>query len=558
MTSDEASFTTLRPNPGLAQRYRANGWWRDTGLVADLRTWRDAAPDAVAIEAFAAEGQRATVTYRTYAQMVERFAGGLYELGVRQGQVVAMQLPNWWQACAMYVAAARLRAVVAPVMTTIRGRELERLLVRAAAGVFVTVDRWDGFDHADLARSIAPRLPDLRHLVVFGQSGSGSEIDFGEFFENTAWEQRHPVALDNAVEDPDAVSILLYTSGTSGQPKGVLGTQNTWYAGSAGLAVAEAINPSDAVFTPHSAMYSLGTVFSLYLPLQTGGRTVLLDSWSGSAGLEVIERAQVSVMMAAPSYYGELVAASAVQRRAPLPALRVMAATGTTIPSRVVRDVMTTFGVGLRSEWGMTEVGCATMTRAEDPVGWALRSDGRPFASYEFEVRADGPVTPAQPGRLFVRGPGVCLGTLHGDDNELNVISEQDDGWYDTGDLVAWDGRGGIRLHGRVADRVGGALMIPIADVEDVLRQHPAVADVAVVGYPDEHDGELACAVISVEGDTPPTLAELRRHLTGQGMTPWYLPARLEILDELPTNSTGKVQKHLLRSWLNGPELDIE
>jgi cyclohexanecarboxylate-CoA ligase len=256
-------------------------------------------------------------------------------------------------------------------------------------------------------------------------------------------------------------------------------------------------------------------------------------------------------MMAAPSYYGELVAASAVKRRTPLPALRVMAATGTTIPSRVGRAVTATFGLGLRSEWGMTEVGCATMTRAEDPIDWTLHSDGRPFPSYELDVRSDRPVTPAQPGRLFVRGPGVCLGTLQGD-NELTVTSEHADGWYDTGDLAAWDGHGGIRLLGRVADRVGGAFMIPIADVEDVLRRHPAVADVAVVGYRDEHDGELACAVITVEGDTPPTLAELRRHLTDEGMTEWYLPTQLELLDELPRNSTGKVQKHLLRSWLDG------
>lgn len=553
MNSDDAGFATLRPSPDLAQRYRHNGWWRDTGLVGDLRKGRDASPDAVAIEAFAGDRPRTTVTYRRYAQMAERFAGALYELGVRPGDVVAMQLPNWWQACALYVAAARLRAVIAPVMTTIRGRELERLLVRAAAGVFITVDRWDGFDHADLARSLVPRLPGLRHLVVFGQSESGTEIDFSEFFENTAWERRHPVALEEAHEDPDAVSIILYTSGTSGQPKGVLGTQNTWYAGSAGLAAAEAITPSDAVFTPHSAMYSLGGVFALHLPLQTGARAVLLDSWSGSAGLEVIDAAHVSVMMAAPTYFSQLVAVSAAQHRRPLPALRVMAATGTTIPSQVVRDVIATFGLGLRSEWGMTEVGCAAMTRAEDPIDWTLHSTGRPFPSYEFDVRSDDPVTAAQPGRLFVRGPAVCLGTLHGDDNALTVISERDEGWYDTGDLVTWDGRGGIRLQGRVSDRVGGAFMIPIADVEDALREHPAVADVAVVGYPDEHAGELACAVITVKGDTPPTLAELRRHLTDQGMTEWYLPARLELLDELPRNSNGKVQKHVLRSWVNEP-----
>ncbi|MBE1612618.1 cyclohexanecarboxylate-CoA ligase [Actinopolymorpha pittospori] len=461
-----------------------------------------------------------------------------------------MQLPNWWQACALYLAAARLRAVIAPVMTTIRRRELERLLSRVGASVFVTVDRWDGFDHADLARSVVPDLPGPCRLVVLGQVESDLEIDFGESFEATPWEQRHPVALDDAVEDPDAVFIVLFTSGTSGEPKGVLGTQNTWYAGCLGVIEAESINETDASFTPNSTMYSLGLGFSVCIPLITGARAILLDSWSGAAGLAVLEQARVAVMMAGARYYDELVAAAA-ERPTPLPSLRVIAATGTKIPGRLVKSVIAAFGIGLRAEWGMTECGCAAMTRADDPIDWALQSDGRPFPGYEFDIRSDTPVTPEQPGRLFVRGPAVCLATARGKDDQLTVISEDDDGWYDTGDLATRDGHGGIRLMGRVADRIGKGFMIPVADVEDQLMRHPAVADVAVVGYLDEHDFELACAVITVRGETTPTLDELRAYLAEQGMTEWYLPTRLERLDELPKTSTGKIRKEALRSWLN-------
>src|SRR5688572_15233684 len=98
MQQDQADMFTLRASAELAEKYRLDGWWRDTGLIGDLRKWRDASPDAVAIDAFAADGRRTTITYSQYAHMVERFAGALYELGVRPGQVVAMQLPNWWQA----------------------------------------------------------------------------------------------------------------------------------------------------------------------------------------------------------------------------------------------------------------------------------------------------------------------------------------------------------------------------------------------------------------------------------------------------------------------------
>lgn len=547
---------TVRAPAQLSEKFRSKGWWRDTGLIGDLRRWRDATPDAVAIDAFTSGGRRTSATYREYAQLVERYAGALYELGVRPGQVVAMQLPNWPQACALYLAVTRLRAVLAPVMTTIRRRELELLLARVGANVFVTVDTWEGFDHAGLARSIAPRLPELRQLVILGKANPATEIDFGTFFDHTPWEQRHPIALNDADEDPDAVAIVLFTSGTSGQPKGILGTQNTWHAGTLGVAESESVTQADAVFTPHSAMYSLGTVFSIYLPLQTGARCVLLDSWSGEAGMALLEQAQVAVMMAAPTYYDQL-ATAALQRPRSLPSLRTMAATGTKIPSRIVQKVIETFDVGLRSEWGMTEVGSATMTRAGDPIDWTLHSDGRPFSGYEIDIRSDAPVTLEQPGRLFIRGAGVCLATVRAEDQQLTVISEQDDGWYDTADLAAWDGHGGIRLMGRVADRIGGAFMVPVADVEDLLMQHPAIAEVAVVGYSDGHGGELPCAVITVQGETAPTLDELREFLTEQGMTEWYIPSRLERLETLPRNSTGKVRKERLRSWVNGA-LELE
>ncbi|MGY4649673.1 AMP-binding protein [Mycobacterium sp. URHB0021] len=138
----------------------------------------------------------------------------------------AIQLPNWWRALVLFQAVARLGAVFAPCMTTIRPRELERMLRRVDANVCITVDRWSDFEHADALRDMASRLAKLRHRVVFGQAGQG-DIEFAPFFEGTPWEQRHPVALDDAKEDPDAVSVVLFTSGTSGEPKALLHTQNT-------------------------------------------------------------------------------------------------------------------------------------------------------------------------------------------------------------------------------------------------------------------------------------------------------------------------------------------
>jgi len=146
----------------------------------------------------------------------------------------------------------------------------------------------------------------------------------------------------------------------------------------------------------------------------------------------------------------------------------------------------------------------------------------------------------------------VCLATVGRDTGKVVVIAEQGDGWYDTGDLAVPDGCGGVKLMGRAADRIGGVFMIPVNDVESALLGHPGVADVALVGYPTDDGGELACAVIVPATSPPVTLDELCEYLGDQGMTRWYLPSRLALVETLPRNTNGKVCKELLRRWLRG------
>jgi cyclohexanecarboxylate-CoA ligase len=437
-------------------------------------------------------------------------------------------------------------------MTTIRPRELERMLERVEASVFITVDRWAGFDHAEALQDMASRLPTLRHRVVLGRAGKG-DIEFTPLFEETPWEQRHPVALDDAKEDPDAVSAVFFTSGTSGEPKAALHTENTLFTTTVAVCEVMDIESSDVLFSPHALMH-MAAQMSARAALQTGASIVLLDSWSGPRGLEVMaESGTTQLVIAAPVYINDLIAAIG-ERKGPqvLPALRTVATGATTIPAPLAAAVATTFGRPLQTSWAMTETGVATMTRSDDPPDWAAHSDGRPVLSVELDLRSDGEISRERPGELFVRSGGVCVATVGRDTGNVVVIAEHDDGWYDTGDLAVPDGRGGIRLMGRAGDRIGGVFMIPVNDVESELLRHSGVRDVALVGYPDGQGGELACAVV-VPANTPAvTLDELRRHLEGLGMTDWYLPTRLECVDALPRNGTGKVRKELLRRWLKG------
>jgi cyclohexanecarboxylate-CoA ligase len=536
-------WAEVRPAAGLARRYRDRGLWRDTTPAADLRHWARATPDAVAITAHVAGTGVVRMTFREYADQVGRMAAVLAGLGVGRGDVVAVQLPSWWQLNAVVLACARLGAVVAPVMTTIRARELGLMLSRIEPLAYVTTEEWDGYRHAAGLAAIADDLPSVKHrLIIGGQVGPG-EIDLAERMR-----QLNPgaVGTDEGAEDPDRVSIVLFTSGTSGSPKAVLHSFNTFYAGCKTTADGRGLTPADVQFTPHSLAHGVGQIIGNMLPLYLGGEALIADRWNPDAAARLIADEGATALAGAPVFL-EAIVAAAVSQGLRLPRLRQVIAGATTVPSSLIEAVRSGLGITLRGAWGMTEVTGATATSAdEDPPDWAAHSIGRPHPALDIDLRSDGEISERHPARMLVRGACVCLATMGRDGAGVRIVADHDDGWYDTGDLAVADGRGGVRLVGRAADRIGGVFMIPAADVEDALRRHPDIVDAALVGYGPEN--ELACAVV-VSGE-PLTLAAVREYLDGLKMTDWYQPRRLELVERLPRNASGKVDKHGLRAWL--------
>ncbi|MEU9288213.1 AMP-binding protein [Streptomyces sp. NPDC048275] len=544
-------LSELRPSADAARGYRAEGVWRNVGPLADLRKWQETAPDSEAVITYRAGAGPSRLTYREFGEYVDRFAGALRELGVGPGQVVAVQLPNWWQTSALLLACARVGAVFAPIMMTIGPREVERMLARLDAGVYIAPDRWGDARYADAVAEMAPRLPGLRHTVVAGEGEVRPDtVDFGRHFEQTPWERRPGALRGTPAEDPDRVALVLFTSGTSGEPKGVLHTFNTLYAGASAVLEAEQLGPRDRFFTTQALTHVFGVMYNIMIPLLAGGASVLSDTWDPAGGLDILAESGTTVLAGAPPFIAALAAAAEDAPR-PTPSVRMVLSGATTVPGPLVAAVPRTWGVPLRTLWGMTEVPAHTWTRHDDPPLWGAHSDGRPGPGLELGFRTDDGAQPTaqQPARLFVRGGGVCLATFGRDGGPLRMNSDTDGGWYDTGDLAVPDGRGGLRLLGRAADRIGGSFMIPVNDVETELLAHPGVRDVALVGYLDARGDELACAVV-VPGPEAPTLTELRTFLGARGMTDWYRPSRLELVTELPRNAIGKVRKDLLRSQL--------
>jgi cyclohexanecarboxylate-CoA ligase len=530
---------SIRPSEETICRYRESGEWRADTVVEDVFRWAERTPDAPAVLAFRERDGLATLTYRELADWVERFTAALAALDISAGDVVSIQLPNWWQALVLELACWRRGAVLASVMTTIRRRELERILARVRASVFITTDVWEGYKCAAAVAEMAPRLPSLRHRVVLGEVVADGEIDFVQFFQ----EQPHPAPPTSAT-DPDAVAQVLFTSGTTGEPKAVLRTLNNLYA-----QLAPKLPGGDGIklhrYTPQSLMHAVG-LLSVSLSLITGGAALLVDRWEPRRVARLLAETGMEQMILVPSFLSELLAVVR-EDGIRLPRMRDLTATGTAIPPDLVSETAEVLGVSLLALWGMTEGGL-TLTGPKDPTDWAAHSAGRPGVGTETELRPvgpDAPVSEENPGRLMIRGGSVCLATVGRDSGTLQVLAEHDEGWYDTGDLAVPDGRGGYRLVGRASDRIGGAFMIPVADVEDALRAYPGITDVAVVGHRDNLEG---CAVLV--STVPVTLHDVRSYLSGLGMTEWYWPTRVERVEALPRNHMGKVEKARLRAWL--------
>jgi len=530
---------SVRPPEESIRRYRASGEWRPGAVVDDVFRWAGEIPDAVAVVASGERDGLVTLTYRELAGWVERFAAALAALGVGAGDVVSVQLPNCWQAVALALACWRRGAVLASVMTTIRSRELERMLARLGTCVFITTDAWEGYEHAAAVAEMAPRLPVLRHRVVLGEIVKDDEIGFAEFFQ----EQAHPAPAASAT-DPDAVALVLFTSGTTGEPKAVLRTLNGLYAQVMPKLPGRA-RTKPCQYTPQSLMHALG-LWSLCLSLAAGGASLITDRWEPRRVARLLAETGVQQVILVPSFLSQLLA-MVREDGIRLPRLREVTIGGTAPSPGLVTETAQVLGLQLLGQWGMTEGGLL-LTSPEDPPDWADRSVGRAVPGTEVELRPvapDTPVSEKNPGRLLIRGASLCLATMGRDSGTLRVLAEHDDGWYDTGDLAFPDGRGGYRLAGRAVDRVGGAFMIPVADVEDALLAHPDITDVAVVGHKDGLEG---CAVLV--STAPVTLEDIRSYLSGLGMTEWYWPTRAERIEELPRNHMGKVEKARLRTWL--------
>ncbi|MEU1820557.1 AMP-binding protein [Streptomyces roseifaciens] len=478
-------LTTVRPDAGAAASYRASGLWRDTTFTDELRRLAREIPHAVAlVNRRGRHGREDVLTFQQLADRTGRIAAGLRGLGVRRGDVVAVQLPCWWETAALTLACDRLGAVTVLLKPDTGPRELERTLAVSGAHVLVLADVAEGAHNVEATASMAGRLPSLRHRVVHGGAAAGGAAATGAAATGAVVPTKAAVpagALDFTTSllrctdplpdptplHPDAVSLVAFTSGTSGSTgtaTGVMHTPNTLHAavatpadrtGGDGRAASQAV--------ASGLSHVLGHARNTLYPLVNRAPAHYADAWDASAFLDMLARNRTERIFASARKLAQLVAEQQ-QRPRPLNGLRMVVNTSMPLsrePASLIRDVLCR---RLVNSWEMAETGVVTCTDPEDPDDWPVRSIGRARPGAELRLDAE-PDAPAGVSRLSVRSAAACLATFEADSGRLRWDSAGTGGWFDTGDLVTPDGRDGLRLVGRAAGYVGsGNWAMPARD----------------------------------------------------------------------------------------------
>ena len=499
-------------------------------------------------------GAETRLSYAETRARVRRLAQGLYRLGVRRGEKVALLMNNRTEWLLVDFAVTLLGATLVPISTWSRARELAYVLNHCDAITFITVDRFLGQDYlAMLAEIGAPgsdRLPQLRRVVSVGDERPAGTVPFEDLWNMGADVSEATLDACQHAVGPDDVAYILYTSGTTSTPKGVQLQhrgliENTWHIGER-----QHLGPGDRMWMGISLFWSFGCLNALLAVMTHGGCIVLQEHFDAAGALALIERERCTV------YYGTPNIALALwehpdRARRDLSSLRTGAAIG---PAPAMQMVM---GLGAReicNVYGLTECyGNSHVTDASDPVDVRLHTVGRPLPGMEIRIvdrDTRRPLAAGEIGEILIRGrltPGYYK------DPERNAAAFDPEGFFLTGDLGLVDHDGRLHFRGRIKEMVktGGINVAPL-EVEEVLLGHASVEQAHVIGLPDPRLEEILVAVVVLKDGRDASPEELRGFCT-QALAAFKVPRHFRIMKraDLPVTATGKVQKFRLQEALS-------
>ncbi|GAB2533391.1 class I adenylate-forming enzyme family protein [Nocardia heshunensis] len=571
-TSSTATASTGRTVDGChpdetVRGYLERGWWQAETIPEVFGQRVEAAPDAAAISdpANLAELTGAvprTLTWRELDEQVGDIAAVLLDKGIRQGSTVAVQLPNSVALTAVYLALWRLGAVATPMPVSYRRHELTGIIAATGASAVITVGR---LGDRELATEALGVVDDAQTVFAFGPDVPPDAVPIGEAVPADVrnWLSEYISGLEVTVND--RVTIC-WTSGTEAAPKGIPRCHGDWLAVAGGVQDGLGVTPDSVVLNPFPMVNMAGFAGSFLPWLLAGGHLVQHHPLDLPVFFRQIAEHRVTHTSMPPALLTMLLQNEALRAQADLSSLRTVGSGGAPLPPPVVARWQEELGISVLNFFGSNEGVSLLGAPADIPdptvraqhlphygaagVHWTTRLAARTDVKLVDVVSGKTVTEIGGRGELRLRGPAVFAGYLPG-----TASSEpfDDDGYLCSGDVFELCGDGGRYL--RFVDRVKeiiirGGMNIAPAEIEGLLIDHPAVADVAVIGYPDAVLGEKCCAVVVPAAGATVTLTDLVAHLQAREVASFKLPERLELADVLPRNPVGKLLRRELRSRL--------
>ena len=528
----------------LIRRYTQAGWWRNR-LIIDYSDEAAAShPEKIAII-----DSRGFCSFGELHDLSIRCACGFLKLGLGAGDVVSLQLPNWREWTIVHLAATRIGAITNPLVPMFRERELVYMLGLAETRLLVIPQSFRGFDHLTLARKLREQTPTLEHILVLDEAAP--DVLSWDAFMAHPWETDIDAGVLDAMRpDANAVTELIFTSGTTGDPKAVLHTHNTIVTPQLALAKVLGLTGDTVAHITSTFGHQTGFLGGVRLPLQLGATCVYQDVWDPAVFLALIERHRINISNGGPTFLQDMLHQTGFEKY-DLSSFRIFRCGGAPIPRVLIREAREKLpDMSVHSGWGQSENAVVTITRPGDPESKIADTDGFPQPGMEIRVvdDANAALAAGQEGRLQCRGPFLFVGYAKRPDITAESFVGE---WFDTGDLAVIDAEGFMRITGRTKDIIiRGGENIPVAYVENVLYEDSRIRDVAIVAMADPRLGERCCAVVQLKPGAQLSFADMQSHLQSKLVAKQYWPERLEIVDELPRAANGKVRKATLREWV--------
>ncbi|MEK4743125.1 MULTISPECIES: class I adenylate-forming enzyme family protein [unclassified Bacillus (in: firmicutes)] len=478
------------------------------------------------------------ITYKQLKNEVDCLATAFKRLGVSKGDRIAVSLPNWSETVVIYFAAAKLGAIIVPFNPKYKSYEIEFILKSSAPKLLIASGEFEknvGFEKVltMVQKAITVRFPQ-ENLSSYEQLMRTETIDIEQ-------------VNINVNED---LFCILYTSGTTGTPKGVMVTHRAVVQSAQTIGIELHCTQDDVFIISAPLFHIFGMAINMLCAVAMGGRMILQEKFRPRETLQLIEQEKVTIQKGVPTMFIKELELEDFNKY-DLSSLRAGLVGAAPIPAKTVTEIRERMGINLCQSFGITETVSITMTSYGDTKQNITETLGKAIPGVTLKIVDENRVAlpPGEVGEIAVKGFGVMKGYYNMPEQTKQVLDN--DGWYYSGDLGTLDHQGYLRFVGRKKEMIiRGGLNVYPQEIEAVIMKHPKVIEAAVVGLPDKVLGEVACAVIRLKNGEVSSEEEMKLYLK-EKMAIYKLPEKVIFTDEFPVTASGKIQKLKLREQVS-------